>query len=519
LSTLVCLCVVDHTGLPTATDLWAYSPVVSSIGFATSTKTLLKGAKTVAVIGPAASLTGRSFATLGAKLLGKKLGALAVELAKEIDPGDLGASGVTLTAADPPKLALGVLPDRVSRYNSETRAECVRRVVGQIKAAPGVNKGKLAILVVVDDPAHILAQAVAVGRCFPQYSGKSKAPKLPRVQLLAVDRKGEIVKPAGHVLTTVAAVRDSAELVDTPPSELDPAAFAERARELLGDLDVEIEEIVGDELQARGLGGIHGVGRAALSAPRMVIAHYLPKQASGRHVALVGKGVTFDTGGLHIKPRGGMEGMKCDMGGAAAVLGAFRVLVASRCPHQLSLVLCLAENAVGPTSYKPDDILTLHSGKTVEINNTDAEGRLLLADGVSWAARELEADTIIDAATLTGAQMIATGLVHGALVSNDPELEAAMIAAGHESGDLVHPLPFAPELYKQEFSSVVADMCNSVRNRMNAQSSCAAQFVYNHLDGVEVRWAHLDLAGPAFIKGRGTGFGVAVLATTVLALG
>ncbi len=213
-----------------------------------------------------------------------------------------------------------------------------------------------------------------------------------------------------------------------------------------------------------------------------------------------------------------MSGMKCDMGGAAAVLGAFRCIVAAGTRHKVSLLLCMAENAIGPAAYKPDDIITMHSGKTVEINNTDAEGRLLLADGVSWAARELEADIIFDAATLTGAQLIATGLLHGALYAADGELEQAMIDAGRRCGDLAHPLPFAPEFFRQEFSSVVADMCNSVRNRMNAQSACAGQFVYNHISDTDARWVHLDLAGPAFPKDRGTGYGVALLATTVLGL-
>ena len=128
------------------------------------------------------------------------------------------------------------------------------------------------------------------------------------------------------------------------------------------------------------------------------------------------------------------------------------------------------------------------------------------------------ADTVFDAATLTGAQLISTGSVHAVIVANDAQTEAELVAAGRLSGDLVHPLPFAPELYKQEFSSQVADMCNSVRNRMNAQSACAAQFVYNHLHGTDVRWGHVDLAGPAFRKERGTGYGVALLAATVESL-
>jgi probable aminopeptidase NPEPL1 len=234
-----------------------------------------------------------------------------------------------------------------------------------------------------------------------------------------------------------------------------------------------------------------------------------------RHIALVGKGITFDTGGLHLKARGAMEGMKADMGGAAAVLGAFAVLARQRLPVRLTAVLCLAENAIGPGAYKPDDILTLHSGKTVEINNTDAEGRLLLADGLSHATRALRADVVIDAATLTGAQLIATGNLHAAVVSNDEHLQAALLAAGTATGDLAWPLPFVPEFYKSEFQSPVADMRNSVKNRSNAQSSCAATFVHWHIEDTGARWAHVDLAGPAFVGDRGTGFGVALLVEAV----
>src|SRR5690606_35883375 len=159
----------------------------------------------------------------------------------------------------------------------------------------------------------------------------------------------------------------------------------------------------------------------------------------------VGKGITYDTGGLHLKARGMMESMKSDMGGAAAVLGAFAVLARHGVKGRLSLVLCLAENAIGPAAYKPDDVLTMHSGKTVEINNPDAEGRLLLADGCSFAARELGADTIVDAATLTGAQAVATGDLHAGVVANDEGLERALVDAGRRTGDLCWPLPFAPE--------------------------------------------------------------------------
>jgi len=207
--------------------------------------------------------------------------------------------------------------------------------------------------------------------------------------------------------------------------------------------------------------------------------------------------------------------MKADMAGAAACLGAFRLLVAAGFDRPLSLLLPIAENSIGRHAYRNDDILRMHSGKTVEINNTDAEGRLLLADAVSWAGRVLGAATILDAATLTGAQLVATGKVFAAVMSNDEQLEAHAVAAGRATGDHVLPLLFAPELFKAEFRSKVADMTNSVADRNNAPSSAAGQFIYNHLDGLDVRWAHVDLAGPAFPDGRATGFGAQLLAELV----
>jgi probable aminopeptidase NPEPL1 len=488
---------------------------VSQISFASNLKTLVRGAHTVMVVAPAKTFSGRS----KRRLLGARLDNLLKELAKDAPPGDLGNSASTLTGREPRRLVAGVLPNGLSRYNSPARADSIRRVIA---GAGFGTRGKAAVVLVLDDPGHLVAAVNAVGRAMPRYSGKSGRPSSLKVQILAVDPKGNIIADEGLAESVLECARDSAELVDTPPTELNPAEFESRVRKLLkGVKHVKVQSIVGDKLLAAGLGGIHSVGRTALQAPRMVVATYAPpKQARRRqrHIALVGKGVTYDTGGLHLKARGMMEGMKCDMGGAAAVFGAFRVLAANGCQHKVSLVLCMAENAIGPASYKPDDIVTMHSGKTVEINNTDAEGRLLLGDGVSYAARVLKADTVINAATLTGAQLIATGTVHASIVSSDGKLEKTVIDAGYASGDLAHPLPFAPELYKQEFKSVIADMCNSVRNRMNAQTACAAQFVYWHMEGTKARWCHVDLAGPAFPKDRASGYGVALLASAVLSL-
>jgi probable aminopeptidase NPEPL1 len=209
--------------------------------------------------------------------------------------------------------------------------------------------------------------------------------------------------------------------------------------------------------------------------------------------------------------KGSMAGMKMDMGGASAVLHAFEAAVLGGFPEELNAVLCLAENSVGPDATRPDDILYMYSGKTVEVNNTDAEGRLVLADGVAYAAKNLKSDVIVDMATLTGAQLVATGRRHAAVVSNCEDLEAAAVRAGKECGDLVHALPYCPEFYSGEFKSNVADMKNSVKDRMNAQTSCAGQFIADHLGDFEGKWLHVDIAGPAMLGGRGTGYGVALL--------
>jgi probable aminopeptidase NPEPL1 len=195
-----------------------------------------------------------------------------------------------------------------------------------------------------------------------------------------------------------------------------------------------------------------------------------------------------------------MAGMKMDMGGSAGVLGAFLTAVSvGDLSAPLHAVLCIAENSVGPLSMRPDDIYTALSGKTVEVNNTDAEGRLVLSDGVYYSYKHLKAKVIIDMATLTGAQGIATGKSHAAIYTNTDEFENLAINAGKYSGDLVFPLPYCPEFFRNEFRSVVADMKNSVADRSNAQSSCAGQFIGNHLEEFlnnGGQWCHIDMASP-----------------------
>jgi probable aminopeptidase NPEPL1 len=464
------------------------------------------------ILAPKAALAAGAWRAVLGEAVAEPLARALSAMVTETDAGPLGKVVTTWWSGEDGaarRVSLGVLPDAVSRHLSPSR----NHAVAECCAKADLRGERVGVVLVLDEAAHLLPCVVAAGRAFRRFQRKSSKKPAPKVTIAACSRDGAPIAPSETVERTLEVSRWVAELVDTPTDEKSTADLSAAAKKLVSK-KAKAKELVGDALIKAGLRGVHAVGRAAEVAPRMLVLSHKARNAKLR-VALVGKGIVFDTGGLHIKPRGGMEGMKSDMGGAAAVVAAFDVLVREGVPVHLWAITPLAENAVGPRSYRPDEILTLHSGKTVEINNTDAEGRLLLADAVSWAARELEPDLIIDAATLTGAQGVSTGKRHAAVVSNRAGLEALAVRAGRTSGDLVHPLPFAPELYQSEFKSEVADMTNSVKDRSNAQSSCAAQFIYGHISDLDTPWLHVDLASPAHVDGKGTGFGAALLAEVV----
>ena len=252
---------------------------------------------------------------------------------------------------------------------------------------------------------------------------------------LVADDEGTIDTDALSIL--LEEVRFAARLVDTPTAELHTEAFVELARETAADVGANIDILEGESLAHAGLGGLWGVGRAATRPPALVILDYTPQNPTPetKTIGWVGKGIVYDTGGLSLKGKTGMPGMKTDMGGAAAVIGAFRAAVRRKPKHRILALLCLAENAIGPEATRPDDILSMYSGRTVEINNTDAEGRLVLADGVAYLTRHHKPDVVIDLATLTGAQLVATGHRHAAIVCNDDTLEDIAVKVGRATGD------------------------------------------------------------------------------------
>jgi len=416
--------------------------------------------------------------------------------------GDGGGSATTWVGRR--KVTAGVLPDACSRHNSPSRAWAIPALAR--KADGSEDAG---VILCVEDTAHAFAAALAAARAFPLYSAASGKRSRRTVSLLVMGPDGPVSDP--QIQAGIEGVRLAAELFDTPTSDLHTDAFALRAREVAASVGAECSVTRGEALREQGFGGLWAVGRAATHGPALVVLDWKPEGAT-KTIAWVGKGIVYDTGGLSLKTKTGMPGMKGDMGGAAAVLGAFQAAVLSGFSQRLVAVLCLAENAIGPEATRPDDVITMKSGRTVEINNTDAEGRLVLADGVAWVSEVMKPDLLVDCATLTGGALVATGRVHAAIYTNDGDLEGAAVAAGLRAGEPVHPLVYAPELLRKEFKSHVADMKNSVRDRSNAQSSAAGQFIANHLPSPAPRWLHVDLAGPAWDgDDRGTGFGVGLL--------
>jgi leucyl aminopeptidase len=316
---------------------------------------------------------------------------------------------------------------------------------------------------------------------------------------------------------SVALARD---LVNEPPSSLTPEKLADVfVRRFAGVDGVSVEVWDEERIAAERLGGLLGVAAGSSRPPRFVRVDYQPAdpvEFDGKipHLALVGKGITFDSGGLSLKTATGMETMKTDMGGAAAVLGAVDAAVALGSRIRITAFAPLTENMPGGSATKPGDVLTTRNGKTIEVLNTDAEGRLVLSDGLALAA-EAGPHAIVDVATLTGAAVVALGKEIAGLLGNDEELIAEVHAAGDRAGEPNWPLPM-PDDYRSHIDSDIADMRNV--GRAGQAGSIAAAMLLREFVGT-VPWAHLDIAGPArsdenarYLTKGGTGFGVRTLA-------
>jgi len=347
---------------------------------------------------------------------------------------------------------------------------------------------------------------------------RSKSPDTPELTTVHVatadlaDGAAEAALAEGRVVVRAQSlVRD---LVNTPPAFKRPPALAEQVRGLAEEAGLTVTVFDRAALEEGGFGGILGVGQGSSEEPRMVELTWEPADATG-HVVLVGKGITFDTGGISLKPSTSMVTMKSDMAGAAAVLGAMTALRDLGVTVKVTGLLALAENMPSGTAIRVSDVLTLRGGTTVEVMNTDAEGRLVLGDALAYGAEQVP-DAMIDLATLTGAQIVALGNAVSGLMGTDDALIAELKDAAAEAGEQVWELPLPPE-YRDHLDSTVADLKN-IGKPMQAGTIVAGLFLKEFVG--DVPWAHLDIAGPSFTE-EGDGFythkgGTGVMVRTLL---
>jgi len=415
----------------------------------------------------------------------------------------------------------------------ERDANALRRAAG---AATRQLRGNAVIVLGLpfdgDEQAGALLEGAALGAyAFDGYRSKPEPKSAPPASIVlagVVSSPGTVVDAARATAGSVHLVRD---LVNTPANDLTPEVLAERAlREVetlaAGAVPITARALAPEELAAEGYTGILAVGQGSIHPPRLVVIEYRPAGAT-QHIAFVGKGITFDTGGLSLKPAASMVGMKYDMTGAATVLGA--VLAAARLGVGTAITgyLCIAENMIGSNATRPNDVITIKGGTTVEVLNTDAEGRLVLADGLV-AASELRPDAIIDVATLTGAARNAFGF-RTVPVMGDPELTDRVVASAARVGEDFWRVPLGPE-WRPQLKSDVADLANVKMGSAVGGMFIAGAFLQDFVgkvsaddDAPRIPWTHLDIAGPANNEGGAYGYtsagttGVAVRALVALA--
>jgi leucyl aminopeptidase len=369
------------------------------------------------------------------------------------------------------------------------------------REASRLEAGSLAWAVPESDDRTAAAEALVAGAILATYRfdrfKSGDGDDSPRLEMLTLVGPAELESAAEVARVAAEAQNRARDLQNTPANVATPTFLAERAEEIAAGSDALSTETLGlGELEAKGMGGILAVSQGGPQEPKLVVLRYRGG-GSGPTLALVGKGVTFDTGGISLKPGAGMQDMKMDMSGAAAVLEAVAAIAELRLPLDLIALVPSTENMPSGTAIKPGDVITQYSGKTVEVNNTDAEGRLILADALAYAV-ELGAERIVDLATLTGAVTIALGSTYAAVIANDDGLAGEVIAAGERSGELVWRLPLHPE-YKELMKGKVADLSNLASQR-KAGTITAGSFLEEFVG--ETPWAHVDIAGTAWDTGR-----------------
>jgi leucyl aminopeptidase len=326
-----------------------------------------------------------------------------------------------------------------------------------------------------------------------------------RIASLAVTGRGITAAQLASTTTVMERTSATRDLANTPANHLDPQMLADYAKSLAAGIPGLTCRVLGvRELERLGAGALLAVGQGSAVAPRMIVMRWKPEKARrGEVLGIVGKAVTFDTGGISIKPSAGMEEMKLDMSGGAITIESIAAIAQLGLPLETLAVIPAAENMPSGTAIKPGDVVTAMNGKTIEVVNTDAEGRLILADGLTYAARN-GATRIIEFATLTGAMVVALGEVYAGLFGSDAEWTETVRSAAEASGDIAWPMPLH-ERYRPLIASGVADLSNAAKKRQ-AGAVYAAMFLREFTEGVP--WCHLDIAGTASSSGASTGYGI-----------
>ncbi|MER6784700.1 leucyl aminopeptidase [Streptomyces sp. NPDC000658] len=404
-------------------------------------------------------------------------------------------------------VGLGSEPEKDAAFD----AEALRRAAGAAaRTLAGAKKAAFALPVTDAADVGAVGEGVVLGayafNAYKQTAGADAKAKNDKAPLAEAVLLGGKPRDAAHkaALARAAAVGEelnrARDLINMPPNDLDPEAFAALAQTAAKEHGIKIQILDEKALVKGGYGGILGVGAGSASAPRLVKLSYTSSKAK-KHLAFVGKGITYDSGGISLKPAGHNETMKCDMSGAAAVFAA--VVAAARLGLEVNVTgwLALAENMPSGSATRPGDVLRMYSGKTVEVLNTDAEGRLVLADAL-WAASAEKPDAIVDVATLTGAMMLALGSRTFGIMANDDAFRTAVHEAAEEVGEPAWPMPL-PEHLRKGMDSTVADIAN-MGERMGG--GLVAGLFLREFVGEGITWAHLDIAGPAFNEGGPFGY-------------
>ncbi|MBP1300514.1 leucyl aminopeptidase [Curtobacterium sp. 1310] len=428
----------------------------------------------------------------------------ALDALADLDLGSVGVTGAKDQLVRLPGTGVAAAGIALVGLGATVDAASVRAAAGSaVRQLPQAASIALALPADSAELVDAALEGAALGSyAFTRHKGTGTTAPARGDQRIAVVAPADTaadatVRPA-IVADAAALVRD---LVNTAAGDLGPADVADVAVAQAEGLPLTVEVLDEQQLEEQGFGGILGVGRGSERPPRLVVVRYEPSSAS-KHIALVGKGITFDSGGLSLKPAASMLGMKTDMTGAATVLAATIAAARLGLDTKVTAWLCLAENMPSGSATRPGDVLTLKNGKTVEVTNTDAEGRLVLGDGMVAASLE-QPDALVDVATLTGAQVVALGDRTTGLMGSD-DLVARVRAVADAVAEPIWPMPL-PEELDARLASDVADMVNATVGNPAGGMLLAGKFLERFV-GDGVPWAHLDIAGPSEHKGGGYGW-------------